>query len=72
MVPQKGLEPPLPFENMDLNHARLPIPPLRHKEAGPDWQERLRALLFDTGRGPMGCQSEENFVERNVHLCGLL
>ena len=30
MVPQKGLEPPLPCENVDLNHARLPVPPLRH------------------------------------------
>src|SRR5580698_7887564 len=23
----RGLEPPLPCENVDLNHARLPIPP---------------------------------------------
>ncbi len=30
VVPQKGLEPPLPCENVDLNHARLPVPPLRH------------------------------------------
>lgn len=30
MVPKKGLEPPHPCEYMDLNHARLPIPPLRH------------------------------------------
>jgi hypothetical protein len=30
-VPKKGLEPPHPCEYMDLNHARLPIPPLRHK-----------------------------------------
>jgi hypothetical protein len=29
-VPKKGLEPPHPCEYMDLNHARLPIPPLRH------------------------------------------
>jgi hypothetical protein len=28
-VPKKGLEPPHPCEYMDLNHARLPIPPLR-------------------------------------------
>jgi hypothetical protein len=27
-VPERGLEPPLPFRNMVLNHARLPIPPL--------------------------------------------
>jgi hypothetical protein len=31
MVPKRGLEPPHPCEYMDLNHARLPIPPLRHK-----------------------------------------
>lgn len=29
LVPKKGLEPPHPCEYMDLNHARLPIPPLR-------------------------------------------
>ena len=29
MVPKKGLEPSHPCEYMDLNHARLPIPPLR-------------------------------------------
>src|SRR6516225_11493828 len=30
LVPKKGLEPPHPCGYMDLNHARLPIPPLRH------------------------------------------
>jgi hypothetical protein len=30
LVPKKGLEPPHPCEYVDLNHARLPIPPLRH------------------------------------------
>jgi hypothetical protein len=29
LVPKRGLEPPLPCENVDLNHARLPIPPFR-------------------------------------------
>ena len=28
-MPKKGLEPPHPCGYMDLNHARLPIPPLR-------------------------------------------
>jgi hypothetical protein len=32
LVPKKGLEPPHPCEYMDLNHARLPIPPLRHSK----------------------------------------
>ncbi len=31
MVPKGGLEPPHPCEYMDLNHARLPIPPLRQR-----------------------------------------
>lgn len=30
LVPKRGLEPPHPCEYMDLNHARLPIPPFRH------------------------------------------
>ena len=30
LVRMRGLEPPLPCENMDLNHARLPIPPHPH------------------------------------------
>jgi hypothetical protein len=44
LVPKKGLEPPHPCEYMDLNHARLPIPPLRH---GKDVQrERLDEQQF--------------------------
>ena len=31
LVPKKGLEPPRPCGHMDLNHARLPVPPLRHE-----------------------------------------
>ena len=30
MVPEKGLEPPRPRGHMVLNHACLPISPLRH------------------------------------------
>ena len=33
LVPKGGLEPPHPCEYMDLNHARLPIPPLRHGDS---------------------------------------
>jgi hypothetical protein len=36
LVPKKGLEPPHPCEYMDLNHARLPIPPLRPVNEAPD------------------------------------
>jgi hypothetical protein len=45
LVPKKGLEPPHPCEYMDLNHARLPIPPLRHardvQRDRLDWQQVL-------------------------------
>ncbi len=41
MVPKKGLEPPHPCGYMDLNHARLPIPPLRQGDA-PDHNPALR------------------------------
>src|SRR5580700_8466211 len=45
LVPKKGLEPPHPCEYMDLNHARLPIPPLRHacdvQRERLDWQQIL-------------------------------
>src|SRR5580698_10241905 len=34
LVPSKGLEPPHPCGYMDLNHARLPIP--------PRWQKVIR------------------------------
>ena len=32
MVPEKGLEPPRACAHMVLNHACLPISPLRHNE----------------------------------------
>jgi hypothetical protein len=41
LVPKKGLEPSHPCEYMDLNHARLPIPPLRLN---------ISALLLITSR----------------------
>jgi hypothetical protein len=45
LVPKKGLEPPHPCEYVDLNHARLPIPPLRHmrllKRDPPSGQQLL-------------------------------
>jgi hypothetical protein len=31
LVPERGLEPPLPCENQVLNLARLPVPPFGHK-----------------------------------------
>ena len=52
LVPKKGLEPPHPCEYMDLNHARLPIPPLRHgrpssaraRRTGSNFESRKCAL----------------------------
>src|SRR6185437_13892003 len=44
MVPKKGLEPPHPCGYMDLNHARLPIPPLRQRDAPDDDPARRREL----------------------------
>ena len=41
LVPKKGLEPPHPCGYMDLNHARLPIPPLRQWNAVESGPERL-------------------------------
>jgi hypothetical protein len=41
-VPKKGLEPPHPCEYVDLNHARLPIPPLRHATLPAKSAERAR------------------------------
>src|SRR5262249_14744004 len=46
MVPKKGLEPPHPCGYMDLNHARLPIPPLRQVTAIA--RRRKTALKEDT------------------------
>src|SRR6266705_2389566 len=58
MVPKKGLEPPHPCGYMDLNHARLPIPPLRlghgGRASGFARQERTTHLFY---RGSKGCQS---------------
>jgi hypothetical protein len=44
VVPSKGLEPPHPCEYMDLNHARLPIPPRWQKVTGmrPSFQAALQ------------------------------
>ncbi len=66
-MPKKGLEPPHPCEYMDLNHARLPIPPLDIEgnyepgdipvRNGSDyedflWQELLEAAREDVRQDP--------------------
>src|SRR5580698_5763910 len=59
MVPSKGLEPPHRCRYMDLNHARLPIPPrwqLNFCSGSPQPlnQEDLRFLFY---RGEAACQT---------------
>jgi hypothetical protein len=54
-VPSKGLEPPHPCGYMDLNHARLPIPPrwqkvLRGDPLGPACQERTTSNILQGHR----------------------
>ena len=56
MVPKKGLEPPRPCGHMDLNHARLPIPPLRQVTTAARWsrettfQERITSNILQGHR----------------------
>src|SRR6478672_3549924 len=53
LVPKKGLEPPHPCEYMDLNHARLPIPPLRH---GTQVRILLTGSIFESRKSGGACQ----------------
>ena len=46
MVPKKGLEPPHPCGYMDLNHARLPIPPLRQPMSGAEALDGQQLLVL--------------------------
>jgi hypothetical protein len=51
-VPSKGLEPPHPCEYMDLNHARLPIPPRWQSLVNSDLRDRYSGKnnsLYSTG-----------------------
>src|ERR1700704_3316973 len=71
LVPSKGLEPPHPCGYMDLNHARLPIPPrwpgydcgsFRHfGRSGTDLADHKARLQERTAspfyRGVAGCQT---------------
>src|SRR3954452_16986757 len=67
LVPKGGLEPPHPCEYMDLNHARLPIPPLRHGESTlrRRWPEHANRDLQSFKRGGR-CQ----FIKRKVRAAG--
>ena len=53
LVPSKGLEPPHPCGYMDLNHARLPIPPRWQSVSGrmrAADQERTTGLFYEGQR----------------------
>lgn len=50
LVPKKGLEPSHPCEYMDLNHARLPIPPLRLTHCWRKRRSTTSALLVSQTR----------------------
>ena len=63
MVPKGGLEPPHPCEYMDLNHARLPIPPLRHA---------CERSALPLNREPLVCQTPLSLsIERPWLTLGL-
>ena len=63
LVPSKGLEPPHPCGYMDLNHARLPIPPrwqkvirLRGDPCGAPFRREPQLIFY---RGVARCQTFE-------------
>ena len=64
LVPKKGLEPPHPCEYMDLNHARLPIPPLRHGTALKRFALKQAATL-SLANAHRGVKFEENSAGNN-------
>ena len=77
LVPKKGLEPPHPCEYMDLNHARLPIPPLRHardvQRERLDWQQFLVlqsiGIVSNGLRRPGEWQNALKQSEYTMRLC---
>ena len=74
LVPKKGLEPPHPCEYMDLNHARLPIPPLRHSEIqrGAGWAAVVSLARLQANVNPAGCHAGSPGANRNrVYACRL-
>ena len=63
LVPERGLEPPLPCENCDLNAARLPIPPFGHglHSTLPNFfQQRIP-------RRGVGASENRSAATKNVH-----
>jgi hypothetical protein len=63
LVPERGLEPPLPCENQVLNLARLPIPPFGHKWFIAEQFHCARHLLLCQRRPRMLLQTVANEAE---------
>ncbi len=63
LVPERGLEPPLPCENCDLNAARLPIPPFGHR-LHSTWPDFFQQRIPRRGVGASGNRSA---AAKNVH-----
>lgn len=67
MVRTRGLEPPLPCGNMNLNHARLPVPPcpraLYTKSGTKSWFLPPKCLIINS----MRLEPESNKVTPAVH-----
>src|SRR6058998_510630 len=70
MVPKKGLEPPHPCGYMDLNHARLPIPPLRQVTALRGDRGRLEGRYRDlySYKAETECQTVARFAVLARHI----
>jgi hypothetical protein len=73
VVPSKGLEPPHPCGYMDLNHARLPIPPRWQKISAADFTVRpagknCKSILQSEGKvsnRAYGAPLDRNQVSRS-------
>ena len=54
VVRETGLEPAITFVNMNLNHARLPIPPFPHLMVGRGGFEPPKSVTADLQSAPFG------------------
>ena len=53
-VRETGLEPASSYEHMNLNHARLPIPPFPQKSVGRGGFEPPKSVTADLQSAPFG------------------
>ena len=54
LVRETGLEPACPLEHMNLNHARLPIPPFPQMLVGRGGFEPPKSVTADLQSAPFG------------------